>query len=502
MLENFMGLLTKNAPEFPEGYKWFNTTEPLSLSKLKGQVVILDFWTYACINCMHLLPVLSRIEEKFKDKPVIIIGVHSPKYDNEKNPDNVEQAIDRYQIKHPVIVDYGMHIWNEYFATAWPTTVVIAPDGKIAFKLAGEYEFDQLSQLVENVLQNAKQDGTLAKTRAKIDVPIRKKRKSTLSFPGKMSFSKDYTRFALSNSGNNRILMVDTKSGKILETIGKGNAALKDGKFSDACFNRPQGVLWQDDKIYVADTENHAIREIDLKKKSVKTIAGTGQKGVYLNFGTEYPARSTGLNSPWDLASDGKIIYIAMAGLHQIWSYRIDDAKIGVFSGRGSENITDGDAKGAEFAQPSGIWLRYGVLYVADSEVSSIRAVSTENRNVGTIISAGLFTYGDQSGSLSSTRLQHPLGISADDKLIYVADTYNSSIKAIDLKKGNVSNIVGNKITKSVCRFDDPECDSLGLYEPSDVKVNGSTLYIVDTNNHLVRTFNMKDKVIKTLGIK
>ncbi len=497
-----MDLLTKRAPELPEGYTWFNTTEQLSLSKLKGHIIILDFWTYCCINCMHMLPVLARLEEAYKDKPVVIIGVHSAKFKNEQDPENIRKAIERYEITHPVVVDEKMHIWHEYFATAWPTTVIIGADGKIAFKLAGEYNLGQMTQLIDDALNNAQQAGNLAKKRIRIKVPKKSKPKSKLSFPGKMSFSSDSKSFALSDSNNNRILIINTSSGKILTSIGNGKRDLKDGKYAQASFYRPQGVLWLKDKIYVADTENHALREIDLKKKSVRTIAGKGQKGEYVNYDSKYPAANTRLNSPWDIASDGKVIYVAMAGLHQIWVYDIKDMSISVFAGRGSENITEGPLRQAEFAQPSGLWLDGDEIYVADSEVSAVRSISLAEKYVSTLIGAGLFTFGDSSGAISSAMLQHPLGVSSDGSSIYVADTYNSSIKSIDIEKGRVMNVVGSKAGKSFCRFDDPNCDTLGLYEPSDVKVLGDTLFIVDTNNHLIRTFSMKEKILKTLDIK
>lgn len=502
MIGNFMDLLTKKAPEFPEGYTWINTKEPLSLSKLKGHVVILDFWTYCCINCMHVLPILAQIEEKYKDKPVVVIGVHSAKFKNEENADNVRQAVYRYEMDHPVVVDQKRHIWNEYFISAWPTTIIIGPTGRIAFKLSGEYSLDQMTQLIDDVLRNSEQDGTLAKKKIRIEVSTRRKSKSSLSFPGKMSFSKDHSGFALSDSNNNRILIIETKTGRIISSIGSGKKGLTDGPFAKASFSRPQGVLWMGNKIYVADTENHAIREIDLDNDTVKTIAGTGQKGVYVEHNKSYPAKATRLNSPWDLASDGKSIFIAMAGLHQIWSYDIKKQKLSVFAGRGSENITDGNAESAEFAQPSGLWLDKGTLYIADSEVSAVRALPLDTKYASTIVGEGLFAFGDGSGSLSSTKLQHPLGITVDRGTIYVADTFNSTIKAIDPKKGTVENVIGNKLNKSVCRFDDPECDSLLLYEPSDVKINRNDIYIVDTNNHLVRKFNIKDKILKTLKIR
>ena len=101
------------APELPQNSFWFNTDKPLSLKQLKGRIVILDFWTYCCINCLHILPNLKYLEQKYKDS-LTVIGVHSAKFDNEKETENIHQAILRYDIEHPVVVDNNFRLWQEY----------------------------------------------------------------------------------------------------------------------------------------------------------------------------------------------------------------------------------------------------------------------------------------------------------------------------------------------------------------------------------------------------
>lgn len=497
---DLMGLIKHEAPELPEGCIWLNTKKPLSLKKLSGHIVILDFWTYCCINCMHLLPILSKIEEKYSKDPVVIIGVHSAKYENENNAGNISEAISRYEITHPVVVDSQKRIWNEYGAGGWPTLVIIGPGGRIAFKASGELSFDQLDQLISGIVEEERKAGRLAKKRIRLQRPNHARRKG-ISYPGKLSFSKDGSRFALSDSNNNRILIIDSKSGKILEYVGGKAKGFTNGNFKRSRFFRPQGVLWLGDSIYVADTENHAIRAIDLSKRRVSTIAGNGIKGDYIDFGPTYPPLTTSLNSPWDLASDGKEMYIAMAGLHQIWKYSIKERRVSLFAGSGRENITDGTLEYADFAQPSGLWLNGDNIYVADSEVSGIRSISIIDGFVSTIVGKGLFIFGDETGRLSDTLLQHAMGICGKGEALYIADTYNSSIKAVDLKKRMSYNVISGKGKGSMCRIDDPECDTLGLFEPNDVKIFGNKLYIVDTNNHLVRYFDLKEMLLKTLKI-
>lgn len=494
-------LLHTKAPEFPENFTWLNTLEPLSLEKLKGHVVVLDFWTYCCMNCMHMVPVLENISKKFEGKPVAVIGVHSPKFQNEKNVENVAEAITRYEIAHPVIVDSAMKIWRTYGVNAWPTFVILDTKGNIAYRWSGETPESKFEAVITELLDRGKKEGTLAKTPIDIKRP-KEGPKRVLSYPGKMSFSADGKRFVLSDSNHNRILVVETKTGRILEKIGDGKERLKDGDFDTCSFYRPQGVLWSSDQkiIYVTDTENHALRGINLELKRVKTFAGNGEKGYHRGI-TELLGMDVQLNSPWDLTEvDGKL-YIAMAGLYQIWVYDTKSKDIRTFAGDGFENIVDGSLPEAEFAQPSGISSMDGHLYVADSEVSAVRSIDLKEKYVSTLVGAGLFIFGHKDGELNNALMQHPIGICASGKKVYVADTYNSAIRVIDLDEETVTTLIGKPDEPSFCRFDDPNCDTLGLYEPNDVKVLGDTLYIVDTNNHLVRTFNLKEMMLKTLKI-
>jgi thiol-disulfide isomerase/thioredoxin len=501
MPTGIMGLITRKAPQFPEGATWLNVGSPLSLSKLAGSVVVLDFWTYCCINCMHMLPVLAKIEEKYKSLPVAVIGIHSAKYENEADPNNIREAISRYGIGHPVMVDGGMKLWRQYGISAWPTIVIISARGDVDYKIGGELTFEQLDGLVADSLAKSKEMGSLGSKPPAIRSKLIKPRAATLSYPGKLSFCADGSMFAISDSNHNRVLIIDSATGKILSRAGGAGIGMSDGSISQARFYRPQGVLWRGNSIYVADTENHAIRIIDVSEQTVHTLAGTGEKGFYIGYGSVHEAKEAALNSPWDIASDGKSLFIAMAGLHQIWRYGIDDELIEPFAGNGREDITDGELQEAEFAQPSGLWLQGQELYVADSETSSIRSVSIKDGYVGTLVGKGLFTFGDKSGSLPDTLLQHPLGLCASESTLYIADTYNSSIKAINLKKKESETVISGKGKKAMCKIDDPKCDTLGLFEPNDVKINENVLYIVDTNNHLIRTFSLKGMLLNTLKL-
>ncbi|HET6457958.1 MAG TPA: thioredoxin-like domain-containing protein [Nitrosopumilaceae archaeon] len=484
------------AQNFPDGYDWINVKEPLSLEKLKGRIIILDFWTYCCINCMHMLPVLAALEKKYKDKPVVFIGVHSAKFFNEQDKKNIENAVARYEISHPVVVDRNMSIWRKYDVSGWPTIIIIDPNGTIVYKQSGEGQKESIEDTVDVLLEKHSKTRTLAKEPLHIEHKI-SQNKTTLSFPGKISISKD--KIALSDSNHNRIIVTDL-SGKIEHIVGNGKIGFSDGGFETATFFRPQGVVWKNDSIIVADTENHAIRKIDMIDKKVTTLVGTGHQGPWISQGGK--GKEISITSPWDLAQKDNLIFIAMAGNHQIWTYDMESDIAKPFAGNGYENIIDGEKQHAQLAQPSGLSISGTKLYFADSEVSAIREIDLETNQVKTIVGHGLFVFGHKDGNIDEALFQHPLGVYASKNKIYVADTYNSAIREIDLETNQVKTIVGKTEMNGTCRLDDPACDSLGLYEPSDVELFQNKMYITDTNNHLVRVYDMNSNVLQTLEIK
>ena len=230
------------------------------------------------------------------------------------------------------------------------------------------------------------------------------------------------------------------------------------------------------------------------------TLVGTGRQGPWISRGGK--GKEISITSPWDVAQKDNLIFIAMAGNHQIWIYDIESEIAKPFAGSGHENIIDGEKHQAQLAQPSGLSISGNKLYFADSEVSAIREIDLENNQVKTIVGHGLFVFGHKDGHVDEALFQHPLGLYASQNKVYVADTYNSAIREIDLENNQVKTIVGKTGMNGICRLDDPACDSLGLFEPSDVELFQDKLYITDTNNHLVRVYDINSKILKTLEIK
>lgn len=480
----------ENAPELAGGVAWLNTAGPLSLQKdLKGKVVLLDFWTLCCINCIHILPDLARLEKKYANE-LVVVGVHSPKFDNEKDTKSIRKAVLRYEIAHPVVNDADRKIWDAYGVQSWPSFALIDPEGKLVGMTSGEGNYDLLDRAVGKLVEVHKKKGTLDERPTRFDlVRYREKGDTPLFFPGKVLADERSNRLFIADSTHHRVVVTDL-AGKKLAVIGAGSPGHKDGPFAEARFDDPQGMALDGETLYVADRKNHAIRAADLKAGTVSTVAGTGEQVQETRMLTEpAPAKATGLNSPWALYLAGQTLFVAMAGHHQIWSMDLGRKVIGPFAGDGRENIKDGPLFAARFAQPSGLTSDGKYLYVADSEVSAIRRVPLDGQGrVETLVGEGLFEFGDRDGVGPQVRLQHALGVAYHAGKIYVADTYNSKLKTLDPTTRRVETFLGG--------------GKEALFsEPAGLSFAAGKLYVADTNAHRVRVVDLATKAVSTLAL-
>ena len=481
-----------HAPEFPPGLQWLNTDKPLSIAGLRGKVVILDFWTYCCINCMHVIPELKALEKKYPNE-LVVIGVHSAKFNNERDSDNIRQAILRYEIAHPVVNDHEFRIWRSYGVRAWPTLALIDPSGYIIGGTSGEGNFDILDNVISEVVQSARATGALDETPLQWALEKAKSPPSALAFPGKILADEASGRLFIADSNHNRIVIADLQ-GAVLDVAGTGQQGHSDGVFAQATFNHPQGMALDGAYLYIADTENHLIRRLDLQRRLVETLLGTGQQAR--QFNVPGVGRAVAINSPWDLALVGRRLYIAMAGFHQIWVLDLDTMAAEPFAGSGREDIIDGQRLGAAMAQPSGLATDGTTLYVADSETSSIRAIDLGViGTMKTIVGEGLFEFGDQDGTGPQVRLQHPLGVTLHQDRLYVADTYNHKIKII------FPNLKTSQTYLGSGRPGYQDGPMAEFYEPGGLSVAGNKLYIADTDNHAIRVADLSSGQVSTLKL-
>ena len=479
------------APEITGGRGWLNTDKPLSLAALKGKVVLLDFWTYGCINCIHIIPDLKKLEAKYANQ-LVVIGIHSAKFQNEKETENIRRIILRYEIEHPVYNDSEYAVWQSYGVRAWPTQVLIDPAGYVVGGVSGEGNYDIIDQTVAKLVEDFRAKGELNEQPLKLVLERAKVGDLPLAFPGKILADAKSDRLFIADSNHNRIVITKL-DGTLVDTIGTGDTGAADGAFDKATFYRPQGLALVGDSLYVADTENHLIRRVDLKSRNVETIAGTGQQSrEYFKTG---PARSIALSSPWDLQLVDRVLYIAMAGPHQIWMLDLDKNEVSTFAGSGREERRDGSVQEAGFAQPSGIASDGKKLYVADSESNIIREIDLASRSVKTLVGGDLFEFGDVDGTGDDVRLQHPLGVVTYGNKVLIADTYNHKIKELDPKADKVTTLLG---TGKPGQADGP---APSFYEPAGLTLANGNLYVADTDNHAIRVIDLKTKRASTLRI-
>ncbi|MCC6123550.1 MAG: redoxin domain-containing protein [Pirellulales bacterium] len=498
----------QRVPPFPRESTWLNTAGPLELKDLQGKFVLLDFWTYCCINCMHILPELKKLERAYPNH-LAVIGVHSAKFATERDSNNIAEAIRRYKIEHPVINDAQHVLWNRFGVNSWPTVILIDPEGYAVWGTSGEITAEQVDKVLKAALPYYRRNKLLDETPLRFDFERRKAAATPLEFPGKILADEKGGRLFIADGNHNRIV-VARLDGTLLFVIGSGAAGLSDGDFAAAEFNQPQGMALDGATLYIADTENHAIRKADLSARKVATIAGVGrQSRAPPPASRRADPRKTALNSPWDLLLEGSDLFIAMAGSHQIWKMNLDGSAIGPYSGNGREDIVNGPLLPrqsyqlgyASFAQPSGLASDGTWLYVADSEGSSIRAVPLDPRRqvrtvVGTshLMDARLFTFGDADGPAPQAQFQHPLGVAFYEGQLYVADTYNNKIRIVDPQTGAVGTLSG---TGKPGRDDAPA----SFDEPAGISAAAGKLYVADTNNHLVRVVELATKKVSTLPI-
>jgi thiol-disulfide isomerase/thioredoxin len=459
------------APELV-GRRWLNTGgHDLSLSELRGRVVLLDFWTFCCVNCLHVLDELRPVEERFPEE-LVVIGVHSPKFEHEGEPAAVEAAVERYAVGHAVLDDPELVTWQAYTARAWPTLVIVDPEGYVVASMSGEGHAPGIASLVEELVAEHGAKGTLRRGNAPYAPPPLQQ--SALRFPGKVALLPDGS-FVVSDTAHHQVVQLEAD----LETERRRWGG-------PGVFDEPQGVLLLPAEVaarvgydvLVADSVNHQVKGISLSHNEICTVAGSGRPLRRREGGG--PALEQDLSTPWDLAwCDGRVV-IAMAGIHQLWALTVDaDPALGrleVLAGTTQEGLRDGPGDAAWLAQPSGLATSADGqrVWVADAETSALRSWSASG--LTTQVGAGLFDFGHRDGPAGQARFQHPLGVvELPDGSAAVCDTYNGAIRRYDP--------VANRVTTL----------ATALAEPSDAVVergrgDSARLVVVESASHrLVR---------------
>ncbi|MDQ8707634.1 NHL domain-containing thioredoxin family protein [Streptomyces sp. LHD-70] len=463
------------APELIGKGGWLNTgDQQYTLADLRGRIVVLDFWTFCCINCLHVLDELRELERKHADT-VVIIGVHSPKFVHEAEHQAVVDAVERYEVHHPVLDDPELATWKQYAVRAWPTLVVIDPEGYVVAQHAGEGHAHAIEKLVEELEAEHEAKGTLRRGDGPYVPP--EPVATDLRFPGKALLLPGGT-FLVSDSTRHQLVELEADGETVVRRIGSGERGLGPDAFSE-----PQGLaLLPSGKVIVADTVNHALRTYDPETGAVETVAGTGRQWMQ-GEPTSGPAREVSLSSPWDVAVFDGLVWIAMAGVHQLWTYDPVAGTVQVAAGTTNEGLVDGPAAEAWFAQPSGLAATEDRLWIADSETSALRWIDRD-RVVHTAVGTGLFDFGHRDGAAEQALLQHPLGVTAlPDGSVAVSDTYNHALRRFDPASGEVTTLATD------------------LREPSAAVVVGDDVVVVESARHRLTRLRLPEEAVRVESV-
>ncbi|MGH8910186.1 MAG: alkyl hydroperoxide reductase [Egibacteraceae bacterium] len=451
---------------------------------------------------------LAAVERRLAGEPVVVIGVHSPKFPTEGDARMVRQAVRRHGVTHPVVVDTEFRVWRAYAVRAWPTLVLVSPDGMILGASSGEPDRGPLYTVLWETLREHR-DRLISSP-----LPLRPEPAppGALAFPGGIAVAEEPvsagpaegSRVYVADTGHHQIVAC-AEDGREITRLGSGRPGLRDGPPGTAQLHHPHGLAVHQGRLYAADTGNHAVRTVDLLTGAVYTLAGTGQRGR--GSSDSGPALRVSLRSPWDIAvaPDGAVI-VAMAGSHQLWAIAdAGEAIARVLAGSGREARIDGEYTKSAFAQPSGLtWGPDGALYVADSEISAVRRVA--EGMVETIAGGDLLDFGDIDGIGDEARLQHPVGITrGPDGGLLVADTLNHKVKHLDTCTRDLRTLLGDgaPLHASIAELEERPTlprdarASAWCQEPEALVWDGQRLLVADTGNQRILAVDLASGAVR-----
>jgi len=441
--------------------------------------VLLDFWTFACGNCLHVLDELRPFEQRYADV-VTVIGIHSPKFPHEAEPRALAAAVARADVHHPVLNDPELHLWRQYAVRAWPTLVLVDPEGYVVAQAAGEGQVSAFAAVLDRLVPEHEQRGSLH--RSTTALPQAVPAGDGLRYPAKAIRRPDTGTLLVADAGAHQVAEVTADGAAVLRRIGSGRRGEPFAEPNGLALLPPGRAPFD---LLVADTANHVLRGVDLDRGEV---VATLDLPAALADARTVTGAVPGVLSPWDVAWWPAIdrAVVAAAGVHLLLAVDPATGAAEILAGTTVEGLKDGPALDAWLAQPSGLAVDGDRLWFVDAESSALRWLTTDD-TIGTAVGEGLFDFGHVDGPAASARLQHPLGVTVlPDGSVVVLDTFNGAVRRYDPATGSVSTL------------------ARGLDEPSGaVLVDGELVVVESAAHRLVRPVPADEVVTgQPLGVR
>lgn len=468
----------------PDSGDWYNITRAPKNFINKKKLTLLHFWDPSNIESQGIIQDLNAWTKKHREFEVY--SVLASDYDALKDPKVVLDLILRHEIRHPLFVPHELgDVPGINFSSA-PLLAVLNQKGELHQKLIGNVEIQSAWADLDSLGSYELLHGGLDRIfRSEKYIPDRAP-KSVLGNLSHVCAAPRSARIFVTDHKKHRILLIDV-DGQVNEKIGVGKAGWVDGRSAIARFNGPSGMAIDEANqiLYVADTYNHVIRQVDLRYGVVSTILGTGEQGLIPP--KEVVGRTGRLSFPMDLELRGGKLYIAMTGYNQIWEMDLMTTKGHPIAGDGKLGSVDGGKGENQLNEPRDLAFdEDGSLYFVESTVGKIRELTPKGKVKTLYEPVGDTLIGD---------LQFPASIISYNDELFFSDTYNNRIcrmsrKVIDVVAGNSKRgMVNGKGTKAE------------FAAPGSMAYLDGDFYVVDLGNQMIRKVDARNFKVETLEI-
>jgi sugar lactone lactonase YvrE len=462
--------------ELPQSLEWLNVDQPPSLSALRGRACVLAFVNAGSTWSLRVLQQLAQQQARHGGR-LQVLAIDVPRFDHERDSRQVAQRFASHDFGFPVAHDRDWAAWQHFGIEAWPTLLLVDPDGELRARFVGDGHGRTLELRINELLADADASATPLPLRAQVEPSM------PLRFPGGLALGGKYLYVA--DSGHHRVLECD-QAGRVLRQFGTGRAGFLDGAAETASFNRPLRLSAHHGSLYVADGGNHAIRRIDLRRGDVVTLIGSGQPGAPVE-GTVAEPRTVSLDHPCAMALTDDTLLIACSGDNRIWEYDLGSRDLQLAAGSGELAVTDGVGEEAAFAEPVALAAVRQLLYVCDGAGSAIRSLNVRTRQVTTLLGRDGWHHGHADGTRTEALLQHPQAIALDPDapLLWIADSGNNALRTLRLGGGQLE----------TCKLSQP------LHGPAGLAVADGVIWIADTLSHAVLRLDIRSGDLRHVPI-